>query len=738
MAVTDSGGAVVRTLESRVSRSPGQTYQFSWDGRSDDGVVVPDGVYVVRGLVENDSGAGSVEVEVGVDTRPPAVLISPEAGVTLSADEAPWVVKPTPGIRVIGVSVSCESPLGWDYSGTPRADGSFAGEMTLRSCDGGPNGVVMDVHFYDQFGVQKRWRSPSVPVVVSIAPSLLWAHAESRLSPNGDGWGDLVHFSYFVTRQADVTVVVVDADGRTVRTLESQVRRESGFDYWLTWDGMSDSGTVVPDGVYGVRARATNDMGVGEAPRVEVSVDARVPAALVSPDAGVTVAGGVRWVVEITPGVRVDEVGVGCRAGSGGSMSRSPDADGRFSGTLDVSRCRDGANALIATLYVRNEVWGTSEIVGKAAEVPVTVVALPGVEIMQFASYISPNGDGQDDVKSWRYRLSQPAYVTMTVVDGSGTVVRTLENKVWHPNTADYWSEWDGKSDAGVVVPDGVYRVRIQPSNASGDGEAGELRVGVDTRIPAVLTSPALGDVLSGERLSWVVTPTVGVAVNQVRVSCRSSMNWSSLGAARRADGTFSGVLGTRNCLDGANGLAVTAYYLDEFGASHAWVLPEVPVKLSTVPVLWWWDSSPSSLSPDGDGQNDVASWMYNVSQPARVTVTVHDTDGVVVRTLEDGVSRAADPDHWVSWDGKSDEGVLVPDGKYTVRARASSASGGRDAPVLEVGVRTGAKRALRVVRIPVFVSAGQGPQPTQDGVVDGGCGLVRGRCRGIAVDLGV
>ena len=58
------------------------------------------------------------------------------------------------------------------------------------------------------------------------------------------------------------------------------------------------------------------------------------------------------------------------------------------------------------------------------------------------------------------YRLAQDAFVTLTIYNGSGQVVRTLD--VGHQSTAVYESQskavyWDGRNDLGESVASGVY-----------------------------------------------------------------------------------------------------------------------------------------------------------------------------------------------------------------------------------------------------------------------------------------
>ena len=84
----------------------------------------------------------------------------------------------------------------------------------------------------------------------------------------------------------------------------------------------------------------------------------------------------------------------------------------------------------------------------------------PIVERVFFYQYLSPNNDGRKDTATLRFDLPKAQRVTVSLVDRTGEVVRTLADdrflsKGTHPFV------WDGRDDDGVVVPDGIYRMRV-------------------------------------------------------------------------------------------------------------------------------------------------------------------------------------------------------------------------------------------------------------------------------------
>jgi FlgD Ig-like domain len=73
-------------------------------------------------------------------------------------------------------------------------------------------------------------------------------------------------------------------------------------------------------------------------------------------------------------------------------------------------------------------------------------------------------------------------------------------------------------------------------------------------------------------------------------------------------------------------------------------------------------------FSPNGDGRKDTATISFKVKKADTVTATIVNADGDRVRRLASGVD--ADPAHDVTvvWDGKTDSGARVPDGRYRMQ----------------------------------------------------------------------
>lgn len=78
-----------------------------------------------------------------------------------------------------------------------------------------------------------------------------------------------------------------------------------------------------------------------------------------------------------------------------------------------------------------------------------------------FDRWLSPVCDCPSETARLRFRLREPKRLDVTVADADGERVRVLESGVRHP-VGRVRLRWDGRDDAGQVVPDGAYRVRVR------------------------------------------------------------------------------------------------------------------------------------------------------------------------------------------------------------------------------------------------------------------------------------
>jgi hypothetical protein len=83
----------------------------------------------------------------------------------------------------------------------------------------------------------------------------------------------------------------------------------------------------------------------------------------------------------------------------------------------------------------------------------------------------------------------------------------------------------------------------------------------------------------------------------------------------------------------------------------------------------------PALFTPNGDGINDEARFDFSVvmvGDQSPVVVEIRDLGGRLVRRLMEAQSRGTGR-HLVGWDGRNEEGQLVPPGLYGARLRLES-----------------------------------------------------------------
>jgi len=90
--------------------------------------------------------------------------------------------------------------------------------------------------------------------------------------------------------------------------------------------------------------------------------------------------------------------------------------------------------------------------------------------------------------------------------------------------------------------------------------------------------------------------------------------------------------------------------------------------------VLNSFGASTSTITPNGDGRNDQGVFtlvIVHLTQPASSNTQIHDLSGRPVRQLFDGALDAGS--HEQIWDGKDQNGQLVPPGIYMARVTVES-----------------------------------------------------------------
>ena len=491
-------------------------------------------------------------------------------------------------------------------------------------------------------------------------------------TPNGDGSEDIGRVTYGLSNAASVDVTITDTNGTVVRKVLSHAAQpEAWSDNAFTWNGLDDAGLEAPPGEYRYTIRAETGGAVATATG-RIGILRGTPGELTAPVPGASLAGDADARFVPAPGYTVSSVFF--RAYSGGLLStpsvpRNP--DGSYSYRFDSSRMTNGANRVQAQLSWRD---GFNQSHSYVAEVPVTVLNPIRFSGLTRDAAFSPNGDGVEDVTTTNVTLANgDADITVRVLDGNGNAIKTLLSG--HEDS--YVSvPWDGTDSNGAAMPDGEYDIEIAATNAAGTTMT--IRsVAIDTQLVGAFVAPAPGHALTGtERVAFV--PRTGLNVNYVDYTgtCPNRLpGQCALGTAYYADldGSWPTDIDSSKMIDGQNALIASVRFNDAYGAPHSWPVT-LPVHVNN-PVKFGNGFGIGAFTPNGDGQEDTAQVGFSISRDATLDITFASAGGTILRHLDD-VPATADYS-WFTWDGRDDDGDVVPDGIYTWTITATDSDGG-------------------------------------------------------------
>lgn len=479
-----------------------------WDGTTDEGAVASDGRY--RFFVESTDDNGNVgrsEIqELVIDTQPPSISIerpssderifSPnddgnKDSLTISQDgsqEDSWRGQILAGgdrvVRAFEWSAGAPESFTWDGTnseGILVPDGVYRYRVTSTDRAGNTTTETLENIIVN---------TQSTPIGLAIDSSVF--------SPNGDGVLDRLELTPDVPIQTGVeewSLSIRTTDGNAVRTY----RGEASVPEPIAFDGRNEAGEVIAEGEY--RARLSMRYRNGNTPEAsspQFRVDLTAPEASVRADNEIfspnndgnldsmvifqDTSEEDRWVGRIrnsdgelvrsytwfgTPERRFDWNG---RNGEGELVS-----DGTYSYEIEAT---DAAGNTGSSQRIRFEL--------STAETPVIITAAEDA--------FSPNSDGVRD----QLRILPQVRVNegieryqLDIVNAEGSLVRSFSGEERLPGQFT----WNGQTQAGTRVPDGVYRARLDVRYRNGNEEnarTGEFRVDTEYPQAEIEASPLL------------------------------------------------------------------------------------------------------------------------------------------------------------------------------------------------------------------------------------------------------
>ncbi len=486
-------------------------------------------------------------------------------------------------------------------------------------------------------------------------------------SPEGDRSSDNVVFtpSLQVDEYIDYSVLrILDEDGEPVRTVEFEEAPEP-----FTWDGTDDIGRSVPDGNYtaelqvfylpGNQPTATSDRVVldTEAPEAELAIDPEYFGGETRP----TVTVDAEWdpdaeweaVVEITrrefEGRRFvfpfDEWGITPRLvpftwdgrdfegrpfpdGEAVAYLRGEDAAGNIGESNEIRLVRDTRATPISV-----EVSDTTLFPGVRDRVEVH----PVIEVDEYIDYS-----------------------VLRILDENREPVRTVEfEEAPEPFT------WDGRDDAGEVVPYGDYVAELQVFYLPGNrpvATADPVLVGEPPEIGLEVPYTRFAPTGDGYRdtLPVTVTTEVGADIEAWHlVVTKDGEPHRTIGGTGEppAEIEWDGRSDGHEVVDGYFDISFEARFADDGRVEYQLdeeilvdsTPPEVEVEASPVPFQPDPDNNPRELTitmEAVDEYSELAEWELNIYDPTG--------------DLFHSFSGEGAPPEEITWDGRDEDGELV------------------------------------------------------------------------------
>lgn len=128
VSVVDRDGGEVRRLVSNVPAQPFRPLDVSWDGRTDEGGVAPDGSYRLRIAMRREGRSVTVQRQMIVDTTPPKPVVARVAPAVAGSAPAPFTML----VRHVSRYKPMQLRVLRTDSGRPREVASFTAPRATR------------------------------------------------------------------------------------------------------------------------------------------------------------------------------------------------------------------------------------------------------------------------------------------------------------------------------------------------------------------------------------------------------------------------------------------------------------------------------------------------------------------------------------------------------------------------------------------------------------------------------
>jgi flagellar hook assembly protein FlgD/outer membrane protein OmpA-like peptidoglycan-associated protein len=604
-------------------------------------------------------------------------------------------------LAYVKTGITIPESIRWDGksdAGTVVPDGTYS--YTLEAWDDNGNTAKS---------------SPGAVVVDTTPPSVTVSESYLIFSPDGDSNKDTLPLQQTGSTEDSWTGAIHSIAGDVVKTFTWQ----NGVPPAFEWDGKSDGGTLAPDGLYSYRITATDRAGnAGSAQLDNIIIDTRptpvqlaIDLSYFSPN-GDGAKDGVTFTLQVPVATGIEKWSLAIADEKGGTHRT-------FSGTITIPATvawdgkDDAGNALPEGAYAGT--LSVSYVNGKSpkASSPSVNIDVTPPRAGTKAEYdvFSPNGDGNKDTVTLFQDTSEELFWTGTIRNSAGKDVKTA---VWRGRADDKWV-WDGKGDDGTLLPDGLYVYALASIDRAGNsGSSAPITIRIDTGDTPVRVSadppyfspngdgvkdkvriiPSLRVTAGVDTWTFIVRDAAGTSVRTFsgRSKAPDETTWDGIDDAGKhaPDGQYTAALEV-NYVNGNKSKAESnIFFID----THS---PQIDVSADAM-----------LFSPTADSRLQGVTIKQSSSDEDLWEGEMRGADGQRIRGWF-WKGKAAD----FTWDGKDDNGNLMPDGYYTYVVKAQGKGG------------NSATKELRGIQIdtrptPVYVTAASnGFSPNGDGFKD-------------------
>lgn len=556
--------------------------------------------------------------------------------------------------------VDIPATLRWDgglESGEIAADGSYQFTISAKDDNGNAGSIgPFTVHV------------DNTPPALAISPP---KEELSIFSPDGDGNKETFTIEMSGSTEDKWERSIQDAAGTALRSFDIEGSEPES----ITWDGKTDAGQIVPDGVYRFVAKA-RDRALNETSasleNIIVNTEQPLVNILVTDPWFSPNGDGVKDSLTLYTSVPV-------RRGIVRWSLEVLDADSRgvktVSGTTEVPKeiVLDGTNDA-GTALAEGAYTGRFTVEYQNGSKPTATSPLftldttaPEASVAVVNEAFSPNGDGKLDTVAMTQKTSTE-WLWTGAIRRKGSSASAAANKTFRfEGSAPARLEWDGRNDQGALSPDGTYEYIISATDRAGNSTKSasvsfELST-ADTPLLVSVNALAFSPNGDGSKDSITISPQVQVIdgidtwrmavvnasgtevrVYEGRTTAPRAQNWDGKNAkgVLQPDGTYSVVASVRYRMGNAPEARSESFRID-----------------TQAPVLSL-ESEWTVFSPNGDGRKDTIPFILQTRGNDPWTAEIRNAANSVVKAWKwTGTAPA------IAWDGSDEAGNNAPDGRY-------------------------------------------------------------------------